>query len=112
MLRKEQVFFHAFSGDLFTPLCLISRAPAPGRSEGWVMVEREGHKPYTRNVFVGANMLNKSACRRIKPQLTQQRQKLVAISNCWHSCIMLCPKAERWWERILSLPFLYYNQFH
>lgn len=69
-----------------------------------MMAEGEEGKPYIGYVFVGASILNKSGCRRIKLHLTQQRQKPATTLNCQHSCTVLCPKAESWWERIPPLP--------
>lgn len=95
MLRKEQVFFHAFSGDLFIPLCLIARVPMQGRSKAGAMAEREEDKPSSRSCFLGAKLLNKLECRRIKPQLIQQKQKTATTLNCWYSCMMLAVPKQK-----------------
>lgn len=40
-------------------------------------------------------MLNKSGCRRGKPQLTQQRQKPATTLHCWYSCVTLAVPEQK-----------------
>lgn len=104
MLKKEQVFFHAFSGDLFIPLGL-ARTPTPGRRKSWDKSKRKTN-PAADHVFLEANMLNTLQYRRIKPPSTLQRKASYHLTLLAQLHGAGCPSAESWWEKIPHHQFL------